>query len=91
MVSEKTAVGQTEIRKCVETLLDGLKESGSKLEIQLITESSSSTTSTSNNNYCIVEWKVIPEDGRKGVHVCEFEDSTNLIYHVKVFSHPKNK
>eukprot|EP01083_Nonionella_stella_P007480 21623_1 len=55
MLREQPVMGHHEIRRCMEELLKGLEKNDSKLSIDRVTEGES---------HCVVEWKVVPYDGR---------------------------
>ena len=52
------------VRSCMVNLTDGLKASGQKLVVDRVTP---------GNIVVVAEWHVEPRDGRRGVHVAEFD------------------
>ena len=67
--------GYADVRQCMVNLVDALVATGSSLVVDRVTAGESSV---------VAEWHVEPADGRRGVHVAEF-DSAGKLLHVVVF------
>lgn len=63
------ARGQAAIRQCMVNLVDGLSAKNQTLLVDRITVGKENV---------VAEWHVEPRDGRKGVHVAEFDDQQKL-------------
>lgn len=63
------ATGSDAVRHCMVTLVDGLSKSGAKLIVDRVTV---------GEWHVIAEWHVEPRDGRRGVHVAEFDQAGKL-------------
>ena len=63
------AVGTDALRGAMVKLVDGLTKSGSSLVVDRVTVGESNV---------VAEWHVEPRDGRRGVHVADFDDDGKL-------------
>lgn len=74
----KAAKGFDDVRQCMVNLVNGLSASNQTLVVD---------RTTVGRNNVVAEWHVEPADGRKGVHVAEF-DSQQKLQRVTVY--PRN-
>lgn len=65
----KLAQGYDALRQCMVNLVDGLTKSGSTLVVDRVTVGESNV---------VAEWHVEPRDGRRGVHVADFDTAGKL-------------
>lgn len=63
------ATGYDAVRECMVNLCNGLEKTGSTLIVDRVTVGEANV---------VAEWHVEPRDGRRGVHVAEFDDSQKL-------------
>ena len=63
------AAGYDAVRQCMVNLCDGLGRSGHLLVVDRVTV---------GQHNVIAEWHVEPQDGRRGVHVADFDESGKL-------------
>lgn len=63
------------VHTCMVNLVDGLTKTGQTLTVDRVTE---------GDTHVIAEWHVEPVDGRRGVHVAEF-DAEDRLMHVTVY------
>ena len=63
------AEGFDAVRQCMVNLCDGLGKSGHSLVVDRVTV---------GENNVVAEWHVEPRDGRKGVHVADFDADRKL-------------
>ncbi|MEM1447192.1 MAG: nuclear transport factor 2 family protein [Planctomycetota bacterium] len=67
--------GYDAVRVCMVNLVDGLAKTGQTLTVDRVTE---------GDNHVMAEWHVEPPDGRRGLHVAEFDPEDRLM-HVTVY------
>lgn len=67
--------GFDDVHVCMVNLVDGLVKTGRTLTVDRITE---------GDTHVIAEWHVEPPDGRRGIHVAEF-DAEDRLLHVTVY------
>jgi hypothetical protein len=65
----QAAEGYDAVRQCMVNLCDGLGKSGHSLVVDRI---------TLGEHNVVAEWHVEPKDGRKGVHVADFDAAGKL-------------
>ena len=65
----QAAEGYHAVRQCMVNLCDGLGRSGHSLVVDRLTV---------GERNVVAEWHVEPRDGRRGVHVAEFNDVSKL-------------
>ena len=63
------AEGYDAVRQCMVNLCDGLAKSGHSLVVDRVTE---------GERNVVAEWHVEPADGRRGVHVADFDANGKL-------------
>lgn len=63
------------VHACMVNLVDGLAKSGQTLKVDRVTEA---------DTHVMAEWHVEPPDGRRGIHVAEFDTEDQLL-HVTVY------
>ncbi|MEL7088956.1 MAG: nuclear transport factor 2 family protein [Planctomycetota bacterium] len=67
--------GYDDVHACMVNLVDGLAKTGQTLAVDRVTE---------GDHHVMVEWHVEPSDGRRGIHVAEF-DAEDQLMHVTVY------
>lgn len=65
----QAAEGYDAVRQCMVNLIDGLSKSGHSLVVDRI---------TLGERNVVAEWHVEPADGRRGVHVADFDPAGKL-------------
>lgn len=65
----RPAEGNEAVRQCMVNLCDGLAKSGQSLVVDRVTV---------GGHNVIAEWHVEPADGRRGVHVADFDEAGKL-------------
>ena len=65
----KPATGYDDVRQCMVNLVEALSKTHSMLVVDRVTV---------GDRNVVAEWHVEPADGRKGVHVADFDDNGKL-------------
>ena len=69
------ATGTAQLRQAMTTLVENVRKAGVSLHVD---------RTTCEGKRVIAEWHIEPPNGRRGVHVAEFNDSGKLV-HVTVY------